>query len=240
MNRILNSLFGKQKKINYERFVVITRSRTGSNLLISLLNSHPQISAKGEVFSRLEGRKTKAVYDEVFPVKSDFSFLGFKIFYYHPLDAKDQSIWKILDEDKEIKIIHLQRKNLLRVHISRLIAGKTDAWTSREEAGLSAEDKKVHINVDDLFSDIEESLDYIKDTNNRFRHHEVLEVFYEDLTANRDHVMEEVFSFLDLPMADLTSDLKKQNPEELSALVSNFEEVMNRLKASEHAYMLDS
>lgn len=240
MNRILNSLFGKHKKRNYERFVVITRSRTGSNLLISLMNSHPQIEAKGEVFSRLEGKKTRVIYDEVFPVKSDLSCLGFKIFYYHPLDSKDRSIWKILEEDKEIKIIHLQRKNLLRVHISRLIAGKTDAWTSREEAGISADDKTVHISIDDLFSDIEESLDYIKNTKDRFCDHQVLEVFYEDLTAKRDQVMEDVFSFLDLPMANLTSDLKKQNPEELSALVSNFDEVMNRLKASEYAYMLDS
>mgnify|MGYP006437466411 CR=1 FL=1 len=38
---------------NFTKFIVLSRSRTGSNLLISMLNSHPNISAEGEKFSRL-------------------------------------------------------------------------------------------------------------------------------------------------------------------------------------------
>jgi hypothetical protein len=37
-------------QLHYTRFLVVGRSRTGSNLLRSLLSAHPQVEAYGEVF----------------------------------------------------------------------------------------------------------------------------------------------------------------------------------------------
>lgn len=36
----------------YQKFLVLTRARTGSNFLISLLQSHPEIRAFEEIFTR--------------------------------------------------------------------------------------------------------------------------------------------------------------------------------------------
>ena len=52
------------------KFIVITRSRTGSNLLISLLNSHPSITAYKEVFGKLENRSTQKLWDDTFSIQN--------------------------------------------------------------------------------------------------------------------------------------------------------------------------
>ena len=41
---------------DYVPFIVLTRSRTGSNLLVSFLNGHPDIFCEGEIFARMAGR----------------------------------------------------------------------------------------------------------------------------------------------------------------------------------------
>ncbi|WP_280564143.1 hypothetical protein [Chromohalobacter sp. 48-RD10] len=71
----------------YRKFIVLTRSRTGSNLLVSLLNSHPNISADGEIFSKLNGRDYKRIISNAFSRQPRYiKAKGFKIFYYHPQD----------------------------------------------------------------------------------------------------------------------------------------------------------
>lgn len=49
---------------DYTRFVIIGRSRTGSNFLRGLLNSHPNIVCKSEEYRGWDG-KTKGVLNPV-------------------------------------------------------------------------------------------------------------------------------------------------------------------------------
>ena len=46
------SLFGHH---NYVPFVILTRSRTGSNMLVQYLNSHPSVFCSYELFAKLQG-----------------------------------------------------------------------------------------------------------------------------------------------------------------------------------------
>src|SRR3546814_732374 len=41
----------------FTKFIVLSRSRTGSNMLVSLLDSHPRVVAEGEIVARLDGRR---------------------------------------------------------------------------------------------------------------------------------------------------------------------------------------
>ena len=66
-------------------FFVLTRSRTGSNMLISFLNSHPNIKAHYEIFRTLEGKNYNDIFNETFSKYDEGTkAIGFKIFYYHP------------------------------------------------------------------------------------------------------------------------------------------------------------
>ena len=223
---------------NYGKFVVIARARTGSNLLLSLLNNHPQIRALGEKFSRLGNKNTKLIFNEIFPKKSTKT-IGFKLFYYHPIDSEDKSIWEILKNDTNFKIIHLQRKNVLRTHISELIARKLDLWTDRGRSEIGLVKKKININVDEFYRVLEKNEKHIEKVKNQFQQHKMIDVFYEDLVDNRSKTMERVFDFLNVSNYDSKTDLLKQNPEKMNDLIMNHEELVEKLINSKYSFMLE-
>lgn len=51
---------------DYKRFIVLTRSRTGSSMLLSFLNSHPNIESHGEIVNRLHGKDYKEILRKTF------------------------------------------------------------------------------------------------------------------------------------------------------------------------------
>lgn len=115
--------------LDFKRFIVLSRSRTGSNMLISFLNSHPNIHAEGEIFSKLNGQDYKDVLAKAFSKQPSYiAAKGFKIFYYHPLDDEPDSLWKDLMTLDDLRVIHLKRRNIFRTLISRKLAGMQDVW----------------------------------------------------------------------------------------------------------------
>jgi len=75
----------------YRRFIVLTRGRTGSNMLAKAYSMQPRyIYAK-----------------------------GFKIFYFHPKDNDPNNIRSDLGKFDDLLVIHLKRRNILRTLISR-------------------------------------------------------------------------------------------------------------------------
>lgn len=233
--REYDRLFGKE---DYVKFVIVARSRTGSNLLRSLLNSHGDMIVFGEKFYALDGRETTSIYSEIFPNKST-KVRGFKLFYYHPSDSKDRSVWDMLQQDKAIKIIHLQRKNQLRVHISRLIALKTDKWRTESKKTIGVEDRKVKVDIEKMLNDFETTNTYISDTQKIFKDHKIMEVTYSSMTQTPEQTLNEIQHFLGVPQKNLTSQMRKQNPEAIKDLVVNYDEVYEALMDTEYAFMLE-
>ncbi|MGH8264971.1 MAG: hypothetical protein ACRET4_15940, partial [Steroidobacteraceae bacterium] len=58
-----------------------------------------------------------------------------------------------------------------------------------------------------------------------FAGHPVLPVWFEDMIADRTSVFDTVESFLDVPRAPLAVATVRQNPEPLSELIENYEEL---------------
>jgi LPS sulfotransferase NodH len=223
-------------KNEYGKFVIISRSRTGSNFLISLLDSHEDIIAYGEKFHRLGNKDSSDIYNEIFPIQSN-KVIGFKLFYYHPIDSEDKSIWEQLTNDRSFKIIHLRRNNLLRAHISKLIAEKTDNWSSLSKN--STDNKRVHIDIKELLDDFAITYDRIRRAQQVFKNHSILDVTYENLSNERENTIGEILRFLEVSPENVTSPYKKQNPEKLQDLVSNYRELYHCLINTEHSFMLE-
>ena len=222
---------------DYGKFVVIGQERTGSNLLITLLQSHPKIKAYGGRFMRLGGKSCEEVRKEIFPQKSNMT-IGFKLFYTHPLDSGDKSIWNTIEEDTTFRIIHLQRKNLLRAHISKLVALKTDVWINSGER-IPLEARSVHVDVEIMLADLDRVSKLIKETRSKFKNHKTIEVAYEDIIGRREETINRILSFLGVNQMRLQSRLKKINTEKLKDIVLNFEELKKSLEGTEYASMLD-
>tara|TARA_R110002124_G_scaffold287349_1_gene473554 strand:- start:6028 stop:6759 length:732 start_codon:yes stop_codon:yes gene_type:complete len=243
MNKLLKALKKIKRRFtghrSYRKFIVLTRSRTGSNLLISLLNAHQNIEAHGEIFARLHHKTSMEIWNNTFGIKRKWiKRVGFKIFYYHPLDSDDSIVWDQLLKDKSIKVIHLQRENLLRVHLSRLIAGKTDVWTNSGKEKTTSS-KNVEVSIDEMFDDFKQTQFLIEKAASDFRSHEFVDIRYETLAANKQAEMTKLFKFLDLPNEKVSSDLKKQNPEKLEDLIINYQEVREALENTEYEHFLD-
>ena len=179
------------KNKDYTRMIILSRSRTGSNLLMSLLNSHPKVHIHGEVFDWLRGRTCKEIYEETFPEIAEVDCLGFKIFYTHPIDDQEKSVWEMLKNDRSLKIVHLVRKNMLRTYVSQAIAEKNDIWTSQMGAATD-EEKVVHIDFDKLMFDFKLTEQFVYLSKQYFTHHRHIEVTYDELINGQKKILSKV------------------------------------------------
>jgi LPS sulfotransferase NodH len=223
----------------YRKFVVVTRARTGSNLLISLLNSHPQVDARGEMFREMKGQSVESRLDRVFRRRPRrIEAVGFKIFYYHPLDDHHSQVWDRLCSMDDLYVLHLKRRNVLRTITSRKLAGSTDIWLDKGRGGSTKEKPAVRFSAKDLEEAFEQNEAWEAACDERFRNHEMMQIYYEDLVNGRD-VLERTANFLGVRPYAMSSALRQQNPEQLAALISNFDELRLHFQASRWAPFFD-
>jgi LPS sulfotransferase NodH len=218
----------------FVRFIVLTRSRTGSNLLLSFLNSHPNIFAEGEIFARLHGADATARLRAAFGRQPrHVKAKGFKIFYYHPLDAKAEDLWNELERRADIRVIHLRRENTLRTLLSRKIAGMKDSWTGTRFDTADTGSKRVTMTAEELAEGFRQTREWEESAAKRFRLHPMLHVTYEELVRNPTRVHAELVNFLDAPPSSPSTALRQQNPERLRELISNYDELKQYFAGSQ-------
>jgi hypothetical protein len=105
------------KSKNYTRFIVLTKPRTGSNMLVNSLQMHPNMKVYGELFrggvdDKVKERILTSVddyFDSRIFKKYDRSIkaVGFKIFYHHPVYDHDGKVWSYLQDCDGLRVIHL-------------------------------------------------------------------------------------------------------------------------------------
>lgn len=231
---------------DYQKFMVLTRSRTGSNLLISLLNSHPLIHAEYEVFARIRGRSVKQVFNKTYSKQPQkVKAVGFKLFYYHPIDDKHQvkALWDHLSNDREIRIIHLKRRNKLRMIVSRTIAEQQDIWSqkgARLDQSHEVESKRIMLSEAALEKEFLESVDLESQYAERLINHNILDIYYENMVENVDAATGQIFDFLGLPPYQPKTSFRKQNIEPLSELISNYASLRQYFAGSQWELFFES
>lgn len=221
---------------DFTRFIVLSRSRTGSNLLISLLNSHPNIFCENEVFAKLNGRNHEDILARVYAKQAiHIKAKGFKIFYYHPTDDKLSDIWNTLISDKSVKVIHLKRRNVLRTVTSRKILESTKEYMRRKSNGCNdIKPKKTEFSVRELHFLFNETRNYENKAENDFQNHDLLSLYYEDLARDTDETVKKIVKFLGINhMHPSSTNLAKQNPQQLEVLINNFYELKSAFLETE-------
>lgn len=225
---------------NYKKFVIISDSRTGSTLLMQLLNSHPEILAFGEEFKYLKGSSCRQVWDKIYRKRpKKIQWVGFKLFYVHPSSGNDREVWELIQQDTEIVIIHLTRKNILRSYVSKQIGLKTRKWTENvnHPHQIREEDKKVKLNAVKCLKNFESISTYIEDTEQRFKDHQIIPVVYEELDKDKQATMDRIFRELKVPDLKVSTCMKKQNPEKLEDLILNFPELKKEFAGTKWEYL---
>jgi hypothetical protein len=273
---------------DYTRFVILFYARTGSTVLAHALNTHPYIVCFREVFNWLhgdgyvdfavDGYQNKSVEDGKLRRADPIGFLekrifcqappgtsavGFKLAYVHcepPFGFP--AILDYLARDKGVRVIHVQRRNMLKSLASEKMAEVTGEYMrirafpgfrgllrdfahparalQRARVVVKQSIRQSHMPTSVRLS-VEECKAYFMATKSAisrheelFRDHDKMSVFYEEILSSRDEVFARAQSFLGVEPRTLTVDLRKQNPDDLRALIENYEELRKAFADTEY------
>jgi len=240
---LLHKVFAPIGHQDYRRFVVLTRDRTGSNMLIQALNSHPNIAADYEIFGKLYGEAEESILEGCFSKQPFYvQAKGFKIFYYHPQDAEDSPVWDMLTAMENLHVIHLKRRNLLHVEVSSRVAYTTGIYGVRSEKEHADYQKKlspVQFSYDGLLRLFKQNRDWEMTGADRFAGHAMIEVCYEDMAAQFDCEYRRVLAFLGIEYRPPRIDFKKQRTKHMRNQVENYDELKARFAGTEWESFFD-
>jgi LPS sulfotransferase NodH len=201
--------------------------RTGSNLLRTALQSSPQVAMANEIFSpneRVMGKDFDIIMANLlrhYPIS--VKAVGCKIFYPH-LTAHE---WLQFNALPDFKIIHLMRRNQVKLFLSLQIAQKTNRWIENKP-GIKPplEQRQIRIDPRQLKAFIQLSHLWREQARQRFKDRAILEIYYEDLIADFDRVVTEAITFIGAKQWDRAKvNLRKQNPEAMRDLILNYDEL---------------
>ncbi len=228
----------------YTPFLILTEARSGSTLLTRTLQSHPHVTARGEVLNAInpeyvEDDHVENVRRVYIPYPRHVQAVGFKLFYTHNDDGRHEA-WKWLrTQYPALKIIHLTRENRLRRYVSLMISVQTQKWVrAAHSTARSQQAIQVHIDVQKWHEQMR-SVNAARDTAvSFFEGHDMLSVTYADLTKNWSETTKRIQTFLGVAPRTLKQRTIKQNPYRLSELITNYDEVDAALTGTEYEWML--
>jgi len=239
--------------------VILAAPRTGSNMLCTLLGSHPDVLCHHELFNPAEpyyalelrgdsfhlggveerDRDPLAFLDRAWSADLGHSHVGFKMTH-----RQNEVVLDAVLHDAGVRKIVLRRSNRVRTYVSRLISEETGQWEVYSDADLVRERPRVHVDVDALRRSIDENERYYDDveglldaTTQRY-----LGVSFERLVEGGERTR--LLEYLGLPEADRAATVLavrsvRQNPAPLRELVANFAELERVLAGTELASELE-
>lgn len=235
-----------QQQASYTRFIILGRSRVGSNLLRSFLNSHSQIVVFGEIFRRMGNigwdfsyyprSKSMLKLMQEDPVSfletkvygrfpRHIGAVGFKIFYYHAHDAAAEPVWSYLREHKEVKVVHLRRRNILRTYISREKAMSSNVWKETGSTSKNGSGGPMHLNYADCLREFTTTRHWEEEYDAFFADHAKLNLDYETLAEQPNKELKRIQEFLGVEHEPLRAETRKQAGRRLVDTVENYHEL---------------
>lgn len=242
----------------YQKYVILSTYRSGTNYLTSLLNSHPSIISHHEIFrdhyfsqlttlsafSKVISRWLRDFFPQMYINKFIFKSypgivgaVGFEVLYTNERKWQTRDLRQYLNDMPELKIIHLIRKNLLRVYLSLVTANKLLLWVSTRKNNQVLKPIKINpAHLELFFNDITRlRVDYQK----YFKQKEVLEINYEDLVTRKDKQMAKILAFLGVSKRKLSSPLVKLNNRLLKDCIRNYSELKRHFYGSKWQHFFD-
>jgi LPS sulfotransferase NodH len=229
------------------RFTVIAPARSGSELLVSLLNSHPGIRCDGELCKY--AREHPARYVDGHAVKARLRGVpayGWKLGVTSLLYAQDRyggaENWLQHEADLGRHIVFLWRRDLVNQAVSFLTAQKSGVFHVWSADGSHATDSYV-VEADRILARVvnqEEELDWINGALDGLPRLEL--IYEEDLADPSRHqaTADRVFEYLGLPPAEVTTDLLRHPVASGLDRLANADDVRSLLSMTRFKSLLQS
>ena len=244
------------------KFVIAATQRTGSTMLVTLLDSHPRVLCLGESFKCSTGntalhhqeksyavfrnktmgnrlqhylrRKTqvKGYLDRLYAT-TNFDAIGFKMMYNQSMQFPSLVPYLM---SNNIRVIHISRDNPLEVLVSLQTARARRLFHSREHVKV----EPVVIPLVGLTKQLEKIRQYNRKWTEVFsENHPYLKIDYNSFSLERDHHVERILDFLQLEQQKLSTPLVKINPADFSLAIKNYHQVKDYLINTEFAYCVN-
>jgi LPS sulfotransferase NodH len=239
-----------KSRLPYKPFIILGTARTGSTMLWSYLNSHPDILCMRGVYGSTKkinfGKFYKELPEEYYSDKlvkyrnnkpieflenyvyksyaKPYKAVGFKYFYDHDRHLLNRN--ELVDFFKEksyIKFIHIKRDNLLATLFSYKRALAQNQWTKANT------DFRTKISVSEcnnyFLSIIENQRRFDQIFQDR-----ILQVNYDELIQQAGETLIEIMNFLGVEKTSLRTETQKNNKIILADKIENYDELKDYFK----------
>jgi LPS sulfotransferase NodH len=234
-------------------YMITCAARTGSTMLVHLLRSHPDICSHDEVFSpgKVGGmagtylipwkRRAEPDFVDHLSVERDRNPIKFLYKIVLDLQGKKAVCFKlkhdelILPEykalrdeivnDRDFRIIHLRRENLLRRYLSHYLVNHATHVTMAIHGQVIPEVQPVVLNPHDCQKDFETVLDREKEFAELFAQHPSFSISYEEMVAGDAKKIGALLDFMGVSRRELTTTTRKLGRDDLREVIANFEEL---------------
>jgi hypothetical protein len=224
------------------RFVIFSRGRTGSTLLIDLLRCHPMIHCDAEILSHrflvTNPRTLVHSRSRLFSARA----YGFKIRPSHYGTQRIDPCAFIGNPHAERwRFIHLTRRNVLRTALSGL-ADQADRDRAQETRRERAGEGRVHIRPSDLLARLGRVEQETRTEACLLAPFPHLRLTYEDdllPEPARQPALGRVFDYLELSPAAVATRYVRLGTDRLQDSVENYSELAEALRGTAYARFLD-
>ncbi len=243
---------------NYTKFIVLGHQRTGSSMVVRALKKHPQILAFGELFTHYRVTFNEGGYDNfsnpllylrnrfpidfleryVFaPYDSPIKAVGFKLFPDQLDNRHSRCVWDWLRRNSDIKIVLLTRADLLGSYTSQLVAHKTGFHNIKDES----ERREVRVTIDfrKCLQEFERRDAYHREVLALVDGNDVLEVTYEEMTADLDAFFSRVQQFLGVDQSPPFVDSVKKEDRPISEVIENYSALRDQFSDTKWKYLFE-
>ncbi|MBI4432320.1 MAG: sulfotransferase domain-containing protein [Candidatus Omnitrophica bacterium] len=232
----------RKREVREPLFIIATR-RSGSNFLLSLLNSVPAVEMAAEILNpdmyyglRWSGLSKKAVLRHIRHsiYDGDQAVCGAKLLMFQ-MEAHGVTVEDVRSLFPKARFIILYRRSLFDQFVSLKIAEGSGIWQSTDETPLP---QSLRVDTEEYRAFCSTIRSYYGDL---LRHAWLREcsimVDYESLVESPQGIFNAmIFPFLRLPVSKVSSALRKQNRQG-HALVQNYNEVLALLGQEHYAIL---
>lgn len=225
-------------------FVVLFEGRTGSSYLITSLSTHPNVRAGWEELVQLKkfGHEAQAQWTRkalTAPWIGRFSAVGFKT---KLRDIADPLQFSQLLRERGANIIHMQRRNRVKVAISEINCNVLHARTGLYN--VYKEDDRlppIRIEAPDFINTLalREKLDGdLKRFVDGLRL-PTLDVYYENILLDEPGTLKTIYEFIGVPPRMTKGASYKNTSDDLRNALLNFEELKASVSGTPYEEMFD-
>jgi len=232
-------------KLHCEHFIVLTRERTGSTCLLDLLSSHSKIKTDPHIF--YDYTKLPQSIDCKY-TRSKKNILGFK-FKTQPssFDMSEQNCERarkeLADLERQgVKVIYLERENLIKQAVSWLLADRNDLKKQNYKKGEKPiKIKSMEFKPEAILKRVQKIEKLTKFEKDVLSDVSFLHLKYEkNLIQENDHqpTLDKVCGFLNIEPEKAVTRYAKISSGDLSKSISNYQDVYSILKETKYSDQL--